>query len=413
MDRFLQFSVWLISLGASIEWGNGWWIAGVVIIGVFLIAFHWLRSRKEKTPEFLREDDLPPVAVPDVPAIAPGPFLRDEALEQQFLQLETQCRNAVTYFITLGTLLVLLGFIVLLTKYRSGGLMTCGVLGTCIAGALKLQFFLRSKRMNSLYPEVEQRIEDRLRKNPRPPLNLKNGDELAAFCSYYESIYEARAACFLARMIKIDRMVYPQDSFLLICGKEYLRDRDWIRDHFDVESVGVTLQDVVREISRGFIRKIRPEDLPPAMEAPEPPPLSGQVMEAWDFIRKEEWEKVDEEVFLAEIEKRPPMTVRLFCSCWKTREEAAIALVLRNLCILYAASERPESMMCYPDDPFALLAYSSLLLDDYVEFIMDIEKTFGIRIEREDAGRFFEYSFSGIVHLIQEKQKNRTDGKKK
>lgn len=96
------------------------------------------------------------------------------------------------------------------------------------------------------------------------------------------------------------------------------------------------------------------------------------------------------------------MSVRLFCSYWPTREQAVIALAIRELAI--QNMDRPATMMCYPNDPAPLLLYVDLDSLESAEFFLGMEEKFHIRITDAEAEELFSRSFAEIVEYVQRKQ---------
>lgn len=265
--------------------------------------------------------------------------------------------------------------------------------------------------------EIPENIIDNLRKSflseyPRQSLLLSDYPSVKKFCHYWKTPFDASIALELADLLQLGFVFYPQDAFVFLYGNErkfkaQLFARFKRKIYFnDLKTMNV--QEVIDTIKSTFSYKytILPEALEPFPDIlQDTPPLSPAMAEVWQMSQTGMWEKWKESLFIKEIEKRPPLSEKLFISYWPDAERAAIALEIRQAAVNNFS--RPETMMCYPNDPLPLLAYVNLDSMETVEFVMELESRFNIRIKDEDYGEnIVKSNFSQLVEYIYSKVYN-------
>ncbi len=407
MNKLLIFAVWLFSLGAAIQWGNCWWIFGVVLAGFLSLA--WRRRKKANAPAVIDRSRKVPDELFTVPQLAAaGPFLTAAGWEERLRKGETTARRQRRRESWLS-LLLLPGISVMLTlswvKPAIWGLVLAATgagFGLAAAAGIAVRR-KRKKRLEQWNSRLAEARDAWLAVHPRPAQEWSAGANTDYFCRHYSSSIEAEAACILAELAGIGFVVYPQDSLRLAAGNRYARLME------ELDSVGVVdvpaefggaVQALVRRLHCCFPRV--PEGLSPeSME--EPPPLSAPLERVREEMQKNRWDVLDEDLFRDEIRRRPEMSERLFCSYWPSAEEADIALRIRRLAIAYM--EREVTMMCYPNDPMPLLLYIADDSMESVEFILATEQEFLISIPDAETEKIFSMSFAEVVDLIRKKQR--------
>ena len=408
MNKLLIFAVWLFSLGAAIQWGNGWWIFGGVLAG--FLALVWRRRKKANVPAVIDRsrkvsDEL--FTVP--PLSAAGPFLTAVGWEARLRKEEATARRQRQREEWLPLLLLLPGIPVMLmligAKPTIGGpvLMAAGAGFGLVAAAGIAVRWRRKKRFAQWNSCLAEARDAWLAVHPRPAQKWSAGANADYFCRHYSNAIEAEAACILAELAGIGFVVYPQDSLRLAAGNRYARLME------ELESIGIVdvpaefggaVQALVRRLYSCF-PKI-PEGLSPESKV-EPPPLSAPLERVREEMQKNRRDVLDEDLFREEIRQRPEMSERLFCSYWPSAEEADIALRIRRLAIMYM--EREVTMMCYPNDPMPLLLYIADDSMESVEFILATEQEFLISIPDAEAEKIFSMSFAEAVDFVLEKQR--------
>jgi|GEM_PF-2765493 len=408
MNKLLIFAVWLLSLGAAIQWGNGWWIFGIVLAGFLPLA--WRRRRKESTPLVIdRSRKVPDELFTVPPLLAAGPFLTAPGWEGRLRREEATARRQKRWENWLPLLLLLLGIPVMLVlivmKPTIGGavLMAAGA-GFGLAAAAGIAVRRRRKKRFAQWNSCLGEARDAwLAVHPRPVQDWSAGANSDYFCRHYSTPTEAEAACILAEQAGIGFAVYPQDSFRLAAGNRYARLMEGL------ESIGVV--DVPAEFggaAQALARRLHscyskiPEGLSPENKE-EPPPLSAPLERVRKEIQENHWNVLDEDLFREEIRQRPEMSERLFCSYWPSAEEADIALRIRRLAIAYM--EREVTMMCYPNDPMPLLLYIADDSMESVEFILAMEQEFLISVSDAEAEKMLSRSFAEMVDFVRKKQR--------
>ena len=408
MNKLLIFAVWLLSLGAAIQWGNGWWISGVILAGFLCLA--WRRRRKENTPAVIdrsREVANELFTVP--PLLAVGPFLTAAGWEERLRQEEAKARRQKRWEKRLPLILLLPGIPAMLiligVKPTIGGpvLMAAGAGFGLLAAAGTSERAGRKKRFAQWNSCLGEARDAWLAVHPRPAQDWGEKANSDYFCRHYSNPTEAEAACILAELAGIGFAVYPKDSLRLAAGNRYARLME------DLDSIGVV--DVPAEFSgaaQALARRLHscyskiPEDLSPESKE-EPPPLSAPLERVRKGIQGNHWNVLDEDLFREEIRQRPEMSERLFCSYWPSAEEADIALRIRRLAIEHM--EREVTMMCYPNDPMPLLLYIADDSMESVEFILAMEQEFLISISDGEAEKMLSRSFAEMVDFVRKKQR--------
>ncbi len=99
---------------------------------------------------------------------------------------------------------------------------------------------------------------------------------------------------------------------------------------------------------------------------------------------------------------RPEFTIEEFCSHWQAHETET-ALAVRKIAIDELGI--PAKVMFYPDDPFVLVLDGDRPGDslDSIELLMGLEEHFHIKIPDEEAEKFFQLTFEGVVRYIMDK----------
>ena len=415
MNKLLIFAVWLLSLGAAIQWGNGWWIASVILAGFLRLV--WKRRRKEKTPVVIDlSRDVPDelFAVPQLSAA--GPFLTASGWEKRLRQEEATARRQRRWEKRLPLILLLPGIpamlILIWVNPTIGGpvLMAAGA-GFCLAAAAGIaEMAWRKKRFAQWNSCLGEARDAWLATHPRPAQDWGEGANLDYFCRHYGTPLEAEAACILAELAGIGFVVYPPDSLRLAAGSRYARLME------ELDSIGVV--DIPAEFGgavQTLMRRLQPslgkipEGLSPENKA-EPPPLSAPLERIRNEMYRNNWKVLDEKLFHEEIRQRPEMSKRLFCSYWPSAEEADIALRIRRLAIEQMGRE--ATMMCYPNDPMPLLLYIVDDSMDSMEFILATEQEFLISIPDAEAEKMFSWSFAEMVDFVRKKQRETVEKEK-
>ena len=404
MSNHLVFSVWLIMLGSALQWGNIWWTCGVIACGLFTLLLRRRGRTSNTLPEYAAQIPEELFSVP--PLIASGPFLEQNELDGQLQQAENRLRHWESHSRNFAFLIAVSGIAAVAV---TAWLTSCRQLFTALLlwGSLEsilLLFCLGVKRY--LRNQLKHRSIDLqstraqwLLNHPRPPLCLDRQQDRDHFCRFYPGKAEARWACILTELAGIDFLVYPQDSLRLAAGGGYAQFLQQTARH-GLKITGTTFHEVIRSIL-GQSPSALPEDLAVAGTA-SAPPLSTFLVKVRKNMLRKNWKSLSEELLLQEIQQRPEMSVRLFCSYWPTGEQAAIALAIRELAI--QNMDRPATMMCYPNDPAPLLLYVDLDSLESAEFFLGMEEKFHIRITDAEAEELFSRSFAEIVEYVQRKQ---------
>lgn len=407
MNKLLIFAIWLLSLGTAIQWGNGWWIFGIVLAGFLPLV--WRRRKKNAPAAIDRSREVPDDLFTVPPLLAAGPFLTAPGWEERLRREEATARRQKRWENWLPLLLLLPGIPVMLVligaKPTIGGpvLMAAGAGFGLVAAAGISERALRKKRLVQWNSCLGEARDAWLAVHPRPAQDWSAGANADYFCRHYSSSIEAEAACILAELAGIGFAVYPQDSLRLAAGNRYARLME------DLESIGVI--DVPAEFggaAQALARRLHscyskiPEGLLPESKV-EPPPLSAPLERVRKGIQESHSNVLDEDLFREEIRQRPEMSERLFCSYWPSVEEADIALRIRRLAIEHM--EREVTMMCYPNDPMPLLLYIADDSMESVEFILAMEQEFLISIPDAEAEKILSRSFAEMVDFVRKKQR--------
>ena len=220
MSNHLVFSVWLLMLGAALQWGNIWWTCGVIACGLFTLLLRRRGRTSNPLPEYAAQIPEELFAVP--PLIASGPFLEQDELDGQLQQAENRLRHWESHSRNFAFLIAVSGIAAVAV---TAWLTSCRQLFTALLlwGSLEsilLLFCLGVKRY--LRNQLKHRSIDLqstraqwLLNHPRPPLCLDRQQDRDHFCRFYPGKAEARWACILTELAGIDFLVYPQDSLRL------------------------------------------------------------------------------------------------------------------------------------------------------------------------------------------------------
>ena len=143
-----------------------------------------------------------------------------------------------------------------------------------------------------------------------------------------------------------------------------------------------------------------PEELSLAESRPAPP-LSNGVRKLRDLSCAGKNPDV-QEIFEEEYARRPLFSEALFCSYWPSCEKAAIAMAVRDTAA--EVTGRGYSMMCYPDDPVALLVNGDFDSMEDVDFILTLEQRFSIQIPDGDAAKLLNGTLAELAAEIHRRQ---------
>ncbi len=279
----------------------------------------------------------------------------------------------------------------------------------CIGGwvifvpvCLYAEWFLR--RTRKLLTEYRKQA---LAHAARPAWDIEDAQCRDHFCRHFGP-EEAFWALWLVEAAGVAEMMYPDDVLMAVCGGNYfdvltkLKKTSWVKTPemtLREAAYNCILPQPLRENSaRSDIVLPDPPEIPA-----EAPPLSGYAGKVVECCRGEEWPKLSEEKIQGELLRRPEITGDLFASYWPTRREAAIALTLRNLAV--DQMDRPEALMCYPNDPMAFLTYVADDSMESIELILSMEWEFNIVIpDSEAVGVLRQMNLAQAVQYIMEKQ---------
>ncbi len=389
---FVLFSLLAVLCGALLlgNAGGGWVALAVIVSVIGFIGYR--RIRKEPVAAL----GPAPFAVPDGhPKLETRePVMADEALDEKYRREEKFFRNLDGIFVIGAFSLTVVCFILLFMVNPGKVCLWGGVLGLfwCLAARVIRRYVAASDGR-----DLEEARDAFLAAHPRPPLVLGDSQACDHYLRHFGSEAEMSVAGRVLSAIDPGFMIYPEDSFYLVCGKRYPEVRRRLARVFHcpllLTTVGGLVDEVVEQRRIRLDRDIPAELFQDRGDALPPPPLP-------EFLKAKKWREAP---ILEEIAKRPEFSLRLFCSYWATREEALIALTLRDLAVDHMS--RPESMMCYPNDPVPVL----LLLDDdsmeSVEFVLAMEEAFGVDIPDAELEKAFQWTLADFVENIQRKQR--------
>ena len=408
--RRLKFPLWFTLLSLSLLWGNQWGIAAVAAAGLLLLP----RPARKPLPEL---KPAPPVPVqPAVPEEQEFHALRSTELERELLELTAAGKGYERLNGCIDLILWALGFFVILflcglvwTGHLYSAMLFFGIAGTCAALLRTLGDCRQERRMSGLIERAGEEGAKLAEADRRPPFTLDDPESAARFRRNFGSASEAHSACLLARLTRLRFFTLPQDSLLLAAGEAYPETGSRLRNECGIESPGPTFGDAVLQLNNHLRSRsgepVLPESLPPARNR-RAPELSEPVRELRDSCRATGKPEFDEALPYAEAERRPLFSEVLFCSYWPNREDAAIAMGIRDTAA--AVTLRGESMMCYPDDPVTLLAYGECESIDATDFTLSLEQRFDVRIPDSKVEQVFKSTLAELVADIRRRQSEQT-----
>lgn len=402
MQRLLLFLTWAIALGIAIRWESGWVIAGLILAGIAALIQLVLTCRYRRQyhiPRLSRDIPLTLFAMPQL--YADGPFLTDPELDEKLRGEEDATRSLHKKTVIGLWLLIFPGLPILLTVIWKCGAIATFIIAT-LSGLILLTVMtakvIRKKQLAHWNFVLRQRRDLQLAKHFRPSTE----DRIETLCRHYRTSLEAEAACRLAELAGIDFPVYPQDSLRLAAGDQYAK----LLKAFvaiDISPLPETFGEAVTTMPHRLHPYFCciPEELPIPKIPQEPPPLSDKLTQVRDALRKKQWNALDESLFHEEILRRPKMTEQLFCSYWPDAESAWIALQIRKSAILHMYRE--DTMMCYPNDPMALLLHIADDSMESIEFVMSLETEFGISLSDSETEKLLSLTLAEAVALVRRK----------
>ncbi len=377
MLELLQFSLWLVVISGGFLIGNYYWGAPLLAGGVIFYLWKFIKfvrtPRRDNSPEtpqisFRLEDHANPI----------GPFLSAPDLEKQVID----CKNKLsTLYSTCATLAVIVFIVGIVLSFICSPfyLLAVGVIGIIIFWAYRIQHKEYQGRFDELLELAEHIRNTFFVEHPRPPFQLER-------CArYYSNIFEVRALYHWNSILNFEFEVYPQDSFLLVCG----------RKHQDIcTTVGEAIESTA--LRQRLSKPIDPNDLPEVPLLPLPP-----LTPALEKIRQSPFKNIT--LMLDILQYRPPFSIEKFCAYWHDREQAALALYLRDEAVFRLGM--PAAPMYYPNDPPPTCFW---ILDEDaepVEFIMALEEKFNIEISDKEAEKWDFIDIAELVTFVQQKIK--------
>ncbi len=406
-----MFTLW------SLAWdiGNPWLTAAFTVAGI-LIGVLLYRKRKRSNPaEKAAPGKLPhPIPFGEKPENQFHP-IRAERLERELARfaIELFSYRKLSDSLLVGCLIVPAGLLSLffmeqLLRSKNGlpFLTAAGTVWTVFALLTALSERSRERRQERLLRVAAEEGTRLAAADHRPPFSSDREEDLIRFCRCFGSEAEARTACEFAKQAGFRFLALPQDSLLLAAGESGFRKYVEL-----CEALGFESSDFSPSIGEAVLylnnhRRIAerrtpvPEKLPPAESRPAPPP-SAAVRKLRELARSGNVSNVST-VYEEESVRRPLFSEALFCGCWPSREEAAIAMVIRDTAAEVTC--RGHSMMCYPEDPVALLVNGEFDSMDDVEFILTLELRFSIRIPDGDAEKLLNGTLAELVAEIRRRQ---------
>ena len=406
-----MFTLW------SLAWdiGNPWLTAAFTVAGI-LIGVLLYRKRKRSNPaEKAAPGKLPhPIPFGEKPETQFHP-IRAERLERELARfaIELFSYRKLSDSLLAGCLIVPAGVLSILFMdqllHSENGLpflTITGAVWTIVAFLVALGERSRERRQERLLRVAAEEGTRLAAADHRPPFSPDRPEDLARFCRCFGSESEARTACEFACRADFHFLTLPQDSLLLTAGKNGFRQYAELCETLDFDPIdfhptigeAVLLLNNHRRIAER--RTPAPEELSPVEFRP-PPPSSDAVRKLRERFHADETPN-EGEVFEEESARRPLFSETLFCSYWPSLEEAVIAMAVRDTAA--EVTGRGYSMMCYPEDPVALLVNGEFDSMDDVEFILTLEQRFSIRIPDGDAAKLLNGTLAELAAEIHRRQ---------
>lgn len=406
-----MFTLW------SLAWdiGNPWLTAAFTVAGI-LIGVLLYRKRKRSNPaEKAAPGKLPhPIPFGEKPETQFHP-IRAERLERELagFAIELFSYRKLSDSLLAGCLIVPAGVLSILFMdqllHSENGLpflTITGAVWTIVAFLVALGERSRERRQERLLRAAADEGTRLAAADHRPPFSPDRPEDLARFCRCFGSESEARTACEFAFRADFHFLTLPQDSLLLTAGKNGFRQYAELCETLDFDPIdfhptigeAVLLLNNHRRITER--RTPAPEELSP-VEFRLPPPSSDAVRKLRERFHADETPN-EGEVFEEESARRPLFSETLFCSYWPSLEEAVIAMAVRDTAA--EVTGRGYSMMCYPEDPVALLVNGEFDSMEDVDFILTLEQRFSIRIPDGDAAKLLNGTLAELAAEIHRRQ---------
>ncbi|MPM80986.1 hypothetical protein SDC9_128037 [bioreactor metagenome] len=265
-----------------------------------------------------------------------------------------------------------------------GVALTASVLCAC-----NLLFYLPIRRrirkvMGTMIQLAETRKQELFRRLNRPPLDLYDTQSRDHFSRYYEDVYQFRLAMELVCAAGVKHMIYPEDSFLIVCGTHY----DSVLKNLHLQDSAKLRQDNVGEVLQEKLRVSKTSlYLPFPCELTNAPPWPEALYKLAERRLDGEWPPFPNREARRIFAARPQLSAELFASYWATRREATVALAIRDLTDEHM--DRPDNFMSYPNDPLALLVLWDCDSLETEELLMAMEEHFNIVIPDGEATQLF------------------------
>lgn len=406
-----MFTLW------SLAWdiGNPWLTAAFTVAGI-LIGVLLYRKRKRSNPaEKAAPGKLPhPIPFGEKPETQFHP-IRAERLERELagFAIELFSYRKLSDSLLAGCLIVPAGVLSILFMdqllHSENGLpflTITGAVWTIVAFLVALGERSRERRQERLLRVAAEEGTRLAAADHRPPFSPDRPEDLARFCRCFGSESEARTACEFACRADFHFLTLPQDSLLLTAGKNGFRQYAELCETLDFDPIdfhptigeAVLLLNNHRRIAER--RTPAPEELSPVEFRP-PPPSSDAVRKLRERFHADETPN-EGEVFEEESARRPLFSETLFCSYWPSLEEAVIAMAVRDTAA--EVTGRGYSMMCYPEDPVALLVNGDFDSMEDVDFILTLEQRFSIQIPDGDAAKLLNGTLAELAAEIHRRQ---------
>ncbi len=396
MNTLFRFSLWILGPGILLYFFPRWWlyIAGTALA---ILIIHCIRIIRRNAAE---EKVFRTRLLSWTGQHFEGPFgaehdspLRDPELEKHLEYEEWRLGLLQSVFAFAAVFSILCVFVVGFFGYA--GVIYWGVLMFVVSLAFLLVRGVMRKRQEGILMAMERLRDDAFRN--RPALKLDDPASRERFGRRFNSRLEARGGCMIADFLKSPVEIYPDDAFAIVAGRTYPACLRALR--LSPMSGDCSVAQAAQAALSGCSMQIFPEDLPEVDSYCEPPPLSPELQKNCDLYHAGKCRKINGEAYPDELSRRPPLELSEFCRYWNGREQAAIALTVRNIMIEQLGL--PPDSMIHANDPMFLLNYISDGFD-VVELVMGWEEAFGMDIPDADAEKLI--TFKDVVEYIQKRK---------